>query len=109
MDFTNWKVDLNALSATHSSGFSLTIEGSPADPIAVNPGRFPDGLSAVEQARLLRMGLEALAKEAKDKPVKGYSASPSGSASVSKKPAYVAPANKPKRAKLSLKKKAETN
>ena len=94
MDFTAWTVDLSTLSASHESGFTIEIEGNPKDPSSVSPGRFPAQLSGVEQARLLRHGMEAIAKAAaKNRPAKP------------KKAAYVPPANKPKRPVLSLKKR----
>ncbi len=95
MDFSAWVVDLKTLTATHDSGFRLEIEGSPKDPSAVHPGKFPKGLSSIEQVRLVRTGVEALATEAKQ--------ARSKSPAVVKK-AYVPPANKPKRDTLSLKK-----
>ncbi|TQV67761.1 hypothetical protein FKG94_24840 [Exilibacterium tricleocarpae] len=98
MDFTAWKVDLSALSASHESGFTIQIEGNPKDPSSVSPGRFPPTLNGVDQARLLRHGMEAIAKAAAA--VKTKPAAP-------KKPAYVPPANKPKRPVLSLKKREQ--
>lgn len=68
MDFNDWKVGADGRSATHGSGFTLTVEGKPADPSAVHPGRFPAGLSAVEQVRLLRHGVEAIAEAASKRP-----------------------------------------
>ena len=65
MDYKAWSVDLTENSATHTSGFTIVIEGSPLSPMGVNPGRFPEGLSAVQQATLLRSGLEAMMREAK--------------------------------------------
>jgi hypothetical protein len=93
MDFDAWTVDLKSLSATHDCGFRLEIEGSAKDPSAVHPGKFPAGLNGIEQARLVRTGVEALAKAASKKPA------------APKKPAYKAPADKPKRPVLSLKKR----
>lgn len=111
LDFTAWEVDLTSQSASHPSGFTLSVEGRPSDPSAVSPGKFPTGLSAVEQARLLRTGIEAIAKAAESGGMRGYSASPSGRSNgaakpnvVAKKASFSVPANKPKRAKLSLKK-----
>lgn len=98
MNFEAWTVDLKSLSATHETGFRLEVEGNPKDPSAVHPGKFPSGLSSIEQVRLVRYGVEAITKAAK--------ASRPATAVV-KKPAYVAPANKPQRATLSLKKKSE--
>ena len=99
MNFEAWTVDLSALTAVHESGFTIEIEGNPKDPSAVHPGRFPKELSGIEQARLLRLGMEAFAKAAK---TQGAS-----KPAVPKKPAYKAPANKPKRPVLSLKKRAK--
>ena len=65
MDFTDWKVGSDGSSATHASGFTVTVEGSPRDPSGVHPGRFPPGLSAIEQVRLLRHGVEAIAQAAR--------------------------------------------
>ena len=101
MDFTAWKVDLSTLSASHASGFKIEIEGNPKDPSGVSPGRFPPELSGVDQARLLRHGIEAIASaaataKAKPKP-------------TAKKPVYIPPANKPKRPVLSLKKREQAS
>ncbi len=95
MDFSAWVVDLKTLTATHDSGFRLEIEGSPKDPSAVHPGKFPKGLSSIDQVRLVRTGVEALASEAKQTRTKS---------STAIKKTYVPPANKPKRDTLSLKK-----
>jgi hypothetical protein len=98
MNFEAWTVDLKTLSATHENGFRLEVEGNPKDPAAVHPGKFPPGLSSIEQVRLVRYGVEAIVKEAKNsRPVRP----------VVKKPAYVPSVNKPQRATLSLKKKSE--
>lgn len=64
MDFNAWVADLAAGTATHSSGFILKIEGNPKDPSSVDPGKFPPELSFVDQARLLRSGMEFLVKAA---------------------------------------------
>lgn len=64
MNFDDWVADLATGTATHSSGFSIRIEGNPKDPSDVHPGKFPADLSFVDQARLLRSGLEFLAKSA---------------------------------------------
>ncbi|SMF58086.1 hypothetical protein SAMN02745866_03750 [Alteromonadaceae bacterium Bs31] len=60
MDFDAWNVDLEKLSAFHITGFRISIEGSPLQPLGVLPSHFPDHLSAVEQARLLRCGMKAI-------------------------------------------------
>jgi hypothetical protein len=64
MDFEAWVADLAAGTATHESGFVLQVEGNPRDPSAINPANFPANLSFVDQARLMRCGLEFLAKAA---------------------------------------------
>jgi len=95
MDFSDWSVDLNRLSATHGSGFQLQIEGNPKDPSAVHPGKFPAGCSNLDQVRLLRTGIEALAKAA---------AANRQEKTNKPRPTYRAQANKPNRPTLSLKK-----
>lgn len=65
MDNNEWTIGADGRSATHSCGFTLTVEGNPKDPQSVNPGRFPAGLSAIEQVRMLRLGVEAIAAAAK--------------------------------------------
>jgi len=72
MNFDAWVADLAAGTATHESGFVLQVEGDPRDPSAINPANFPANLSFVEQARLMRCGLEFLAKAAASNP--GYTA-----------------------------------
>lgn len=62
MNFDDWTADLATATATHTSGFSIRVEGDFRDPSEVFPGKFPEGLSFVDQARLLRSGLEFLAK-----------------------------------------------
>ncbi|ACE85709.1 hypothetical protein [Cellvibrio japonicus] len=66
MNFDDWTADAATGTATHTSGFSLRIEGNPRDPSEVYPGKFPEGMSFVNQARLLRAGLEFLAKTSRD-------------------------------------------
>lgn len=60
MDFDAWNVDLESLSAYHTTGFRISIEGTPTQPLGVSPSHFPTGLSAVEQARLIRCGMKAI-------------------------------------------------
>lgn len=69
MDFNAWEADLSAGTATHSSGFVLKIEGHPKNPSSVDPGKFPPELSFVDQARLLRCGMDFLAKASDSGPV----------------------------------------
>lgn len=64
MDYESWSVNIDNLTAVHSTGFTITVEGNPRHPTAVDPGAFPQFLSAVEQVRLLRCGLEAIAQAA---------------------------------------------
>lgn len=64
MDFEAWVADLAAGTVTHQSGFVLHAEGDPNDPSAINPSNFPSQLSFIDQARLMRCGLEFLAKAA---------------------------------------------
>lgn len=65
MNYESWNVDLNSASAVHVSGFKVGVEGDPRNPTGVYPGPFPEDLSPVDQARLLRCGLEAIITEAK--------------------------------------------
>lgn len=65
MDFRAWNVDLKTRSAYHVSGFKIVIEGDPRQPMGVFPSNFPNQLTAFEQAKLLRCGMEAIAAAAK--------------------------------------------
>ncbi len=67
MNFESWNVDLAGATAIHESGFKLTVEGDLSNPTGVHPGKFPEGLTAIEQARLLRCGLEAVIRAAQDR------------------------------------------
>ncbi|HEY8940577.1 MAG TPA: hypothetical protein VIM59_10315 [Cellvibrio sp.] len=62
MNFDDWTADSATGTATHASGFTIRVEGNPKDPSEVYPGKFPEGISFVDQARLLRSGIEFLAK-----------------------------------------------
>ncbi len=66
MDFNAWNVDLKAASAYHSTGFRLVVEGSPIHPQGVVPSHFPEGVTAVEQVRLIRSGLKAIMAAARE-------------------------------------------
>ncbi|WP_039913402.1 hypothetical protein [Cellvibrio mixtus] len=68
MNFDDWTADLAIGTATHANGFTIRIEGNPKDPSEVYPGKFPEGISFVDQARLLRSGLEFLAKAGNSAP-----------------------------------------
>lgn len=59
-----WDIDLTQQRAQHHTGFSVQVEGDPKDPSSVAPGPAPAHLSAVDQAQLLREGMEALAAAA---------------------------------------------
>jgi hypothetical protein len=75
MNFDDWTADVATGTATHTSGFTIRIEGNPRDPSEVYPGKFPEGMSFVDQARLLRSGLEFLAKAGGSAP-KSWQSSP---------------------------------
>lgn len=110
MNFEEWTADTATGTATHSSGFTLRIEGNPRDPSEVFPGKFPEGLSFVDQARLLRSGLDALAKAAKNSPGADYvlpkpqlkSAAAQEREALAKQ--FAERSDKPQRSVLSLKK-----
>lgn len=116
MDFDAWVADLAAGTATHESGFILQVEGNPCDPSAINPSNFPSNLSFVDQARLMRCGLEFLAKVAASSPTT-YSSQTGTTDIESLKSAatkerealakqFAERADKPERSVLSLKKKS---
>ncbi|MCG8611264.1 MAG: hypothetical protein MI864_12065 [Pseudomonadales bacterium] len=58
-DFSAWKVNLQASTVTHESGFSIQFEGKPGRNFNGSPRNWPEGLGALEKARLLRFGYEA--------------------------------------------------
>lgn len=96
MDYDSWHVDIAEATVKHPSGFKIMVEGDLSDPSSISPTNFPAGLSAAEQARLLRCGMQALARAAKANPV------------LRRPPPTVAAArptfkNKPERPVLSLK------
>jgi len=62
MNFEAWTVDLASSSAVHSTGFKVVVEGDLNNPSGVHPGKLPEGLTALEQVRLLRCGVEAIVK-----------------------------------------------
>lgn len=115
MDFDAWAANLAAGTATHESGFVLQVEGDPKDPSAINPANFPPNLSFVDQARLMRCGLEFLAKAATASPG-SYSTATGGAADIESLKSnatrerealakqFAERANKPERSVLSLKK-----
>lgn len=116
MDFDAWVANLAAGTATHESGFVLQVEGDPRDPSAINPANFPANLTFVDQARLMRCGLEFLAKASASSPT-SYSSSNGGAADIESLKSeatkerealakqFADRADKPERSVLSLKKK----
>jgi hypothetical protein len=105
-DIEEWSVDLTRKTATHTSGYSLTVEGSLQDPSSVSPGRTPAGLSAHDQVRLLREGLDVLAKNAKDNPIEAASESSGPSIRKLAKSTYQRPENLARKPLLTLKKRS---
>lgn len=118
MNFEAWVADLAAGTATHESGFVLQVEGDPRDPSAINPANFPANLSFVDQARLMRCGLEFLAKAAASNPgYTSYTGASRGATDIESLKSeatrerealarqFAERADKPVRATLSLKKK----
>lgn len=69
IDFDAWTVDLLSGTARHASGALIQIEGDAANPSSVDPNNFPKELDFLQQARLLRSGMEALAKAARQNPL----------------------------------------
>lgn len=113
IDFEDWEIDLKNLSATHPCGFTISVEGSPRNPSVVHPGPFPKHLSALDQVRLLRHGVEAIAKASRDSGDYGNSRYGNNNrrdhqAKVVKKPSgNPNNGNRAKKPLLSLKKKNE--
>lgn len=106
MNFEAWTVDLASSSAVHATGFKVAVEGDLRNPSGVHPGKFPEGLTAMEQARLLRCGLEAIVKLAQNQGFRQDQArftERAKAAPTASAPAAV-PARKPTRPILSLKK-----
>lgn len=112
MNFDDWIADLATGTATHPSGFSIRVEGNPKSPSDVHPGKFPDNLNFVEQARLLRSGLEYLAKTASDSGSHSWISAPASDAKTEAIRAreeltkrFAEREDKPQRSVLSLKKR----
>lgn len=105
-EFSDWQLDLGEGSALHSSGFSLRIEGDPRDPSSVTPGSSAANVSVVDQARLLREGMAALAAAAGPRPPRSTTTIVKSQAqrTAEARAKLFAEANKPERPKLSLKK-----
>ena len=70
MDFDEWTVNLAENMAQHVSGGILRFEGDPKNPSSVDPSNFPKDLTFLDQARLLRCGMEAIAKSARLNPLR---------------------------------------
>jgi hypothetical protein len=62
MNLDEWTVDMTLNTLTHVNGFTIRFEGDPKDPSEIFPENFPANMSFIEQTRLLRKGLEFLAK-----------------------------------------------
>lgn len=110
MNFDDWTADLATGTATHASGFTIRVEGNPKDPSEVYPGKFPEGISFVDQARLLRSGMEFLAKVGSSTP-KSWQSNPAPDAKTEAIKAreelakrFAERPDKPQRSVLSLKK-----
>jgi hypothetical protein len=111
MNFDDWTADPAKGTATHVSGFTIRIEGNPKDPSEVYPGKFPEGMSFVDQARLLRSGLGFLARSGEVVPKSWQSSNPVQDAKMEALKArqelakqFAERPDKPQRAVLSLKK-----
>lgn len=111
MDYELWDVDLVAGEARHDCGLVIRVEGNPASPSSVDPTNFPKSLSFADQARLLRCGVEALAKAAQQRsddslPGRGSKVKSRTAQSLEEKARLFAEnPDKPKRAVLSLKRR----
>lgn len=73
MNYNNWTVSEDGQSAQHESGWDIRIQGHPKNPHEVSPGSLPSGITGLDQVRLLRHGLEAIAKACKGGAEGGYS------------------------------------
>lgn len=105
-EFSEWQLDLDEGSALHTSGFSVRIEGDPRDPSAVTPGSSGANVSVVDQARLLREGMAALAAAAGPLQARTTTTRVKSQAqrTAEARAKLFAEAAKPERPKLSLKK-----
>lgn len=101
MNYDQWVVSEDGLSASHTCGWSIRIEGNPTNPSEVCPSSAPKDLGALEQARLLRHGLEAIAKAAK--PNRSSMAALAAKKTAEK---YAKDPDRPRKPKLSLKPKS---
>lgn len=104
IDYEAWTVDADEGVARHASGAVICIEGDPANPTAVDPKDFPKDLSFLDQARLLRCGMAALAAGAGSARSRARSKSTVAEELEQKAKMFAERPDKPKRAVLSLKK-----
>ncbi|WP_020210305.1 hypothetical protein [Gilvimarinus chinensis] len=114
MDFESWEVDLASGEAKHASGCVIRVEGDPQNPTSVDPSNFPKNLNFVDQARLLRCGVQALENAAREVGFTGqFTAREDRAVKVKSRTAqelerqarmFAENPGKPKRAVLSLKK-----
>ncbi|MDO3382979.1 hypothetical protein [Gilvimarinus algae] len=114
MDFETWDVDLASGEARHACGCIIRIEGDPQNPSSVDPSHFPKSLNFIDQARLLRCGVQALANAAEQGGSGarlGQAQSPAKSRTVreleEKARMFAENPGRPKRAVLSLKRNRE--
>ncbi|UTF61414.1 hypothetical protein [Gilvimarinus sp. DA14] len=115
MDFETWDVDLTSGEAKHDCGCVIRVEGDPQNPMSVDPSNFPKNLNFIDQARLLRCGIEALAAAAREHGFQGQvGGRDDASIKVKSRTAqelerkarmFAENPGKPKRAVLSLKKR----
>ncbi len=106
IDFDAWTVDTAQGIARHDCGAVIEVEGDPANPTAVDPRDFPKSLDFLEQARLLRSGMEALAAAGRSRPGRDQKAGKSAVVENLEQQAkmFAERPDKPQRAVLSRKK-----
>ena len=60
INYDKWTVDSHSRKALHESGLYIEFSGFPSSSnFSGNPKNIPDGLTALEQVRLIRHGFEA--------------------------------------------------
>lgn len=104
IDFEAWEVDSASGRAVHASGFNLTVEGDLSDPSSVSPANYPEGLSPVDQARLLRFGMQALASAPGTRPAVTPRVNSRAQQAEHNARLFAERKDRPERPKLSLKK-----
>ncbi len=60
MNFNAWIVNLPTKSAEHISGVKVIVEGNLDCPSGIVPSGFSETMTALDQARLLRCGFNAI-------------------------------------------------